>query len=269
MEHTEVNRLLERVRVKYGYDFTEYSTASMKRRIAQFMIANKIAGMEQLQAELESNEELLEQFIQGISVTVTEMFRDPSFYRAMREKVIPRLATYPVIKVWLAGCATGEEIYSVAILLKEAGLYNRSVIYATDINQRSLKTAKQGIYPIAKMKDYTSNYIKAGGISDFSSYYKANFESVLMDKSLKKNIVFASHNLTADKRFNEFQLILCRNVLIYFNQELQNKVINLFYDSLCPFGFLALGNKESLLFSEKRSLFEDTDKREKIFMKAK
>jgi chemotaxis protein methyltransferase CheR len=214
-------------------------------------------------------EKLLEEFIQEVSVTVTEMFRDPAFYKSLRAKVMKRLATYPFIKIWIAGCATGEEVYSIAILLQEEGLLSRSVIYATDINQKSLQMAKDGVYAVDNMKAYTSNYQKAGGTNSFSEYYKAKYNSVIFDKALKQNIVFAAHNLAVDKSFNEFQLIICRNVLIYFNQQLQNRVVDLFYDSLCPFGFLGLGSKESLLFSDKKKCFEDVDRREKIFMKSK
>lgn len=231
------------------------------------MNEHKIYDIEELKAQLLSDEEFFEQFIQNASVTVTEMFRDPMFYKALREKVLPRLGTYPIIKIWLAGCATGEEVYSIAILLKEHGLFDRSIIYATDINQNSLRIAKEGIYHIDKMKDYTYNYIRSGGEGSFSSYYKANFDSVIMDKSLRKNIVFSPHNLAADKSFNEFQLIICRNVLIYFNQNLQNKILNLFYESLCTFGFLGLGNKESLLFTDKKKMFGEIDRKERIFIK--
>jgi chemotaxis protein methyltransferase CheR len=263
----ELKALLESIRAVYGYDFTEYAEASVIRRVENFMTTRKIATLEKLAAMLLNDEKLFEEFIQEVSVTVTEMFRDPAFYKSLRENVMKRLATYPFIKVWIAGCATGEEIYSIAILLHEENLLNRSVIYATDINQRSLQKAKDGVYPLANMKSYTANYQKAGGTGSFSEYYKAKYNSVMFDKALKQNIVFAPHNLATDMSFNEFQLIVCRNVLIYFNQQLQNKVINLFYESLCPFGFLGLGNKESLLFSEKKKLFEEVDKKEKIFMK--
>jgi chemotaxis protein methyltransferase CheR len=198
---------------------------------------------------------------------VTDMFRDPAFYKNLREKVMTRLGTYPFIKIWIAGCATGEEVYSVAILLQEEGLLSRSVIYATDINQKSLQIAKDGVYPVENMKAWTANYQKAESTGSFSQYYKSKYNSVMFDKSLKQNIVFAPHNLAVDRSFNEFQLIICRNVLIYFNQQLQNKVINLFYESLCPFGFLGLGNKESLLFSDKQKDFEEISRKEKIFIK--
>ena len=263
----EFKEFLESIRLQYGYDFTDYSEASVKRRVVHFMNNHKIKAFDQLLDVLLKNEDIFELFIQEISVTVTEMFRDPSFYKNLNEKVVGRLATYPFLKIWVAGCATGEEVYSIAILLKEANLLERSVIYATDINQKSLQVAKEGIYSLVNMKNYTTNYIKAGGKNSFSEYYKAKYGAAMFEKSLKQNIVFSPHNLTTDKSFNEFQLIICRNVLIYFNQVLQDKVINLFYESLCPFGFLGLGNKESLLFTSKRKSFEEVAKKERIFMK--
>ena len=267
IDHAQYNDLLESIHLVYGYDFTEYSEASVRRRIDLFMSNRKIASIPSLKDMILRDERLLEEFIQEISVTVTEMFRDPAFYRNLRELVMKRLATYPFIKVWIAGCATGEEVYSVAILLKEANLLQRSIIYATDINQKSLVTAKDGVYPAQNMKLYTQNYQQSGGTRSFSEYYFSRYNAVMIDKSLKQNIVFSSHNLVVDKAFNEFQLVICRNVMIYFNQQLQNKVINLFYESLCMFGFLCLGNKESLLFSDKRKNFEEVDRKEKIFMK--
>jgi chemotaxis protein methyltransferase CheR len=268
-DNKELKELLESIRFVYGYDFTGYAEASVHRRVNHFMSTRKIPALEKLGKLILQDEKLFEEFIQEISVTVTEMFRDPLFYKSLRENVLKRLATYPFIKVWIAGCATGEETYSVAILLQEEGLLNRSVIYATDINQKSLQVAKDGVYAVENMKAYTANYQKAGGTKPFSEYYKSRYNSVMFDKSLKQNIVFAPHNLAVDKSFNEFQMIICRNVLIYFNQQLQNMVISLFYESLCPFGFLGLGNKESLLFSDKKKYFEEIDRKEKIFIKSK
>jgi chemotaxis protein methyltransferase CheR len=267
-EVSEFKTLLESIRTAYGYDFTDYAEASVKRRITHFMSQKKISDLSQLAGLVLRDEKFFEEFVQELSVTVTEMFRDPSFYKSLRDNVTKRLATYPFIKIWIAGCATGEEVYSIAIMLKEEELLNRSVIYATDINQQSLQRAREGVFSVANMKNYTSNYQKAGGKESFSEYYKAGYDSVIFDKSLKQNIVFSPHNLAVDRSFNEFQLILCRNVLIYFNQQLQNKVIGLFYDSLCPFGFLGLGNKESLLFSDRKKNFEEIDRKEKIFMKS-
>jgi len=263
----EFRKFLESIRFVYGYDFTEYSEASVKRRTAHFMSGRKIDALDELGRILLQNEDIFEEFIQEVSVTVTEMFRDPTFYKSLREKVMKRLATYPAIRIWIAGCATGEEVYSIAIVLSEHDLLQRSIIYATDINQKSLQIAKEGIYSMTNMKAYTENYIKAGGQRSFSEYYKAKYDSVLFNKSLKQNIVFSPHNLTVDKSFNEFQMIICRNVLIYFNQDLQGKVINLFYESLCTFGLLGLGNKESLLFTSRKKNFEEIVKKERIYMK--
>jgi len=265
----EYKELLEAVRFIYGYDFTEYAELSVKRRITHFMEGRGIETVDKLGKILLKDENVFEEFVQHLSVTVTEMFRDPSFYKSVREIIHKRLATYPVIKVWLAGCATGQEVYSIAIVLKEEGLLERSIIYATDINQQSLQTAKQGIYALDGMKAYTQNYLLAGGDGEFSRYYMARHNSALFDRSLTQNMVFSPHNLASDKSFNEFQLIICRNVIMYFNQRLQDKVIGLLYESLCPFGFLGLGDKESLLLSDKRELFEETDRKEKIYRKIK
>lgn len=269
MDSKEYLDLLESVRMAYGYDFTDYAESSVKRRITHFMENRKITTIDALSKMLLKDEARFEEFVQELSVTVTEMFRDPFFYKSIRDSVIKRLATYPVIKIWIAGCATGEEVYSLAILLKEEGLLDRSLIYATDINQKSLDIAKEGVYPLANMKGYTHNYMQAGGMESFSSYYTAKYSSVLFEKTLKQNVVFAPHNLAADKSFNEFQLIICRNVLMYFNKNLQDKVLSLFHESLCHFGFLGLGDKESLLFADNKFCFEETDKKQKIYMKIK
>lgn len=259
--------LFELIHLRYGYDFTNYAGESLTRRSKLFMDDLKINSLETFSQLVLEDEHIFEEFIKYISVTVTEMFRDPTFFNAIKEKVIPRLATYPFIKVWIAGCATGEEAYSVAILLKETDLLYRSIIYATDINQKSLQIAKEGIYPISTAKQYTSNYLKAGGQKAFSQYYTAKYDFIIFDKSLKNNIVFAPHNLAVDESFNEFQIIICRNVLIYFNQTLQNRVVDLFYNSLCPFGFLGLGNKETLMFTNKNKFFHVVDKTERIYSK--
>lgn len=263
----DLKLLLHGIRETYGYDFTEYTETSIRRRSLYFMNSRNIKSAKELLMLLLQDEEVFEEFVRTISVTVTEMFRDPSFYACLRQKVMKRLATYPFIKVWVAGCATGEEVYSIAILLKEEGLLERSLIYATDINQYSLHLAKDGIFPMDLIKAYTLNYQKSGGQHDFSKYYVAQYNAALFDKSLRNNIVFAPHNLASDQSFNEFHLILCRNVLIYFNQALQNRVVNLFYDSLCTFGILGLGNKESLMFTEKYKFFDAVDRKEKVFIK--
>lgn len=259
--------LFEKIHVRYGYDFTNYAQDSLGRRSALFMDNLKIDSWEAFGARVLEDEHIFEQFIKFISVTVTEMFRDPAFYLDLKEKVIPILAKHSFIRVWVAGCATGEEAYSIAILLKERNLLNRSIIYATDINQNALQIAKKGIYPISSIKGYTANYLKAGGEKSFSEYYTAKYDLTTFDKSLRENIVFASHNLAVDTAFNEFHLVVCRNVLIYFNPTLQDRVINLFYDSLCPLGFLGLGSKESLLFATKREHFVEVNRKDRIFMK--
>lgn len=267
IDHDEFKDLLEAIRQRYGYDFTNYSEASLKRRVLQLLQSRKLESIAHLKGLLRADEREVERFIQEVTVNVTEMFRDPVFYATLREKVIQRLATYSYRKIWVAGCATGEEVYSLAILLEEEGLLDRSIIYATDINQQALEQARAGILPLDRMQKYTANYQQAGGRYAFSRYYVAKYGHVLLDKSLTRNVVFSPHNLAVDNSFNEFQLILCRNVMIYFNQTLQNRVINLFYDSLCPLGYLALGTKESLLFSDKERHFDKVDSRQKIYRK--
>lgn len=267
IDQNQLNTLLEAIKMVYGYDFTDYARASVVRRVDHFMTTNKIAGLTALSKLLLKDERAFAYFIEEFTVNVTEMFRDPAFFRSLREKGLKRLATYPFIKIWIAGCSTGEEVYSLAILLKEEGLLDRSVIYATDINQKALQAARDGVFHLNMMKKYTASYQKAGGKGSFSDYYHAKYDSAIIDRSLKQNIVFSMHNLANDTSFNEFQLIVCRNVLIYFNHALQNKAINLFHESLCPFGMLALGSKESLLFADKRGCFGEVDRREKIFIK--
>ena len=205
--------------------------------------------------------------LQDLSITVTEMFRDPSFYVSFRENVLPILKTYPFIKIWHAGCATGEEAYSMAIVMQEEGLYDMTTIYATDFNQRVLNQAKEGIFSNKMMKIYTTNYQLSGGKNSFSSYYTSDHENVIMNQSLKKNIVWANHNLVTDSVFAEAHLILCRNVLIYFNHDLQNKVQSLFYDSLINGGILCLGSKESLRFTDLHDEYKELDKKQRIFKK--
>lgn len=267
-EDEDVHNLLNAVRDVYGYDFTQYALASIKRRVAYFMEEAAIPSVKALQAGLLRDEALFERFIRQLTVNVTEMFRDPGFYLSLRENVMKRLATYPVIRIWIAGCSTGEEVYSMLIMLDEEGLLEKSVIYATDINQEAVQRAKEGVFRMGDIKSFTQNYIAAGGKKSLSDYYMAKYDAVLMHKALRENVVFAVHNLANDSSFNEFQMISCRNVLIYFNQQLQNKVINLFYESLCPFGIFCLGTKESLLFSEKSVNFKPVDKRQRIFIKS-
>ncbi|MDQ6814046.1 MAG: protein-glutamate O-methyltransferase CheR [Bacteroidota bacterium] len=261
----ELEELLCLVHHVYGYDFTNYSRASMHRRISRFIDDAGVSSIKDLTVSLTTDKTVFDFFLQRITVNVTEMFRDPQFYKIIREKVLPVIASYPTIKIWHAGCSSGEEVFSIAILLHEAKLLNRSKIYATDINPNNIEKAKKAILPLEVMKEYVGNYLNAGGESDFASYYTAMYDNAIIRKDLRENIVFSQHNLVTDQVFNEFQLILCRNVMIYFNRQLQNKVINLFYSSLSTFGFLALGIKESLLFSDIKNKFEVISNPEKIF----
>lgn len=269
MTTEELADLLHLIQENYGYDFKDYSKASIKRRVLRCMELSNLKTSYDFKYRLVNDREYFKWFLEAVTVNVTEMFRDPEFYKEMRTKVFPKLATYPVIKIWHAGCATGEEVYSMAIMLKEEGLLDRVKIYATDINPLNIEKARQGIMPLANIKSYTHNYIRAGGKTDFSNYYTANYGSAIILKELKKNILFSEHNLVTDQVFNEFQLICCRNVLIYFNRELKNKVIRLFYDSLSPLGYLAIGNKESLLFTDAKERFETVSAENKIFKKKK
>ena len=264
-ENIEIELLIEAIYKKYGYDFRHYSRSSLKRRILYRMNSSNLKSISEMLHRVLYDLKFFEKLLLDLSVNVTEMFRDPFFYKDLRKEVIPVLKTYPFLKIWHAGCATGEEVYSFAIILKEEGLYDRTQIYATDFNEVILHKAKQGIIPLDQIKDYTSNYQQAGGKESFSNYYTAKYDSALIDQSLKKNIVFSDHNLATDGVFGEMNLIMCRNVLIYFQKELQNRAIGLFRESLCHLGFLCLGSKESLMFSEYEKNFEAVAKKSKIF----
>jgi chemotaxis protein methyltransferase CheR len=206
-------------------------------------------------------------FVEELTVNVTEMFRDPVFFQRLREEILPELARHPFIRIWHAGCSTGEEVYSMAILLKEAGLLQRSLLYATDINPAVLEVLKKGIYPLRYMKQYSENYIQSGGTQDFSRYYTAKYDWVKLDEGLQKRMVISPHNLVSDSSFNEFQLIICRNVLIYFSKKLQNKALQLIDNSLEPTGFIALGGKESLKYSSIASRYKQLPRRQRIWRK--
>lgn len=245
----EIEYLIKDVYELYGYDFSMYSRASFKRRVNRICVIDKFTSFAELRYTLINDPEYLKRFIEEITVNVTEMFRDPYFFKVLREKILPQLGTYPLIRIWVAGCSTGEEAYSVAILLKEAGLYHKCLIYATDINPSVLETASSGVFPLQQMKVYSENYILSGGKRDFSDYYTANYDSARFDKSLKEKMILSTHNLVSDSSFNSFQLIVCRNVLIYFDMMLQERVFNLFDNSLENLGYLALGSKETLRFS--------------------
>ena len=263
----EISLLLEAIYQKYGYDFRQYSKAHINRRIRNRMTRSRLEDVSQIQSKVLRDETFAHELLQDLSITVTEMFRDQDFYKSLRENVIPVLKTYPFIKIWHAGCATGEEAYSMAIILQEEGLYERTTIYATDFNQHALNTAKEGIFSNALMKEYTINYQLSGGKKSFSDYYTSNYDNVIMNQSLKKNIVWANHNLVTDSVFAEVHLVLCRNVLIYFNNSLQNKVQKLFYDSLINGGILCLGAKEGLRFTDFFEKYTELDKKQRIFKK--
>lgn len=258
-----LNDLLE----LHGYDFTDYSKASLKRRINRLFTLDRFPSFAEFRYRLKHDPSYVRRFIEQITVPVTEMFRDPGFYKVLREEVLPVLGTYPVIRIWHAGCATGEEVYSMAILLKEANLLHKSLLYATDINPEVLERARAGIFPLTLIKQYTENYINSGGKQDFSSYYSANYDHAKFDGSLSTKMIFSTHNLVSDRSFNEFQLILCRNVLIYFDRQLQTRVFELFTDSLDNLGFLALGSKETLRFSTVAPNYKAVSAKEKIWRK--
>lgn len=255
----EVECLIKDVYELYGYDFSLYSRASFKRRVNRICLIDKFTSFAELRYTIINDPEYLKHFIEEITVNVTEMFRDPYFFKVLREKIVPQLGTYPLIRIWVAGCSTGEEAYSIAILLKEANLYQKSLIYGTDINPSVLETARAGVFPLQQMKLYSENYMLSGGKQDFSRYYTANYDSVRFDKSLQEKLILSTHNLVSDSSFNSFQLIICRNVLIYFDKELQERVFNLFDASLENLGYLALGSKETLRFSNLGKSYHQID----------
>jgi len=263
----EIDLLLEAVYKKYGYDFRNYSKAHLKRRIFHRLSMAGLSSVSDLQGKILWDRSFFNSFLQDLSINVTEMFRDPEFYGAFREKVIPLLSTYAHIKIWHAGCSTGEEVYSAAILLREENLLNRVQIYATDFNKNVLESAKEGIFRDKDMELYSQNYLKAGGKSKLSDYYTSKYGSVIFDKSLTRKVVFADHNLATDDVFAEVNLIFCRNVLIYFDKTLQNRVLHLFTRSLSNRGILCLGTKESLRFTELEKNYVVIDKTNKIYRK--
>jgi chemotaxis protein methyltransferase CheR len=269
LEHLEIELLLEGVFRHYGFDFRSYAYASIRRRLWKRVQGEEggLRTISDLQARILHDPDAMERLLLDLSVHVTAMFRDPSFYREFREKVVPLLRTYPFIRIWHAGCSTGEEVFSMAILLEEEGLYDRARLYATDINDVVLQRAKQGIFPLERMQEYTDNYIKAGGTRSFSEYYTAMYDGALFSPSLTRNVVFSPHNLVTDRSFSEFHVIFCRNVLIYFDKTLQNRVHRLFYESLVMFGVLALGGKESLKFSQFEPRYEKLSPTEKLYKK--
>lgn len=267
LEDIELDLLLEGVKRWRGYDFTNYARASLRRRVAALMSKEGIAHVAEAISPLLRNDAVFNQFLKEMSVTVTEMFRDPEFYATFRKKVLPLLRSYPLLKIWHAGCATGEEVYSMAMLLDEEGIYERSRIYATDFNNESLDTAAAGIYPTERMKGFLENHNRSEPKGSFSDYIHASYSVAKMADKLKRNITFANHNLVTDHVFGEMNVVICRNVLIYFNKDLQDRVLGLFRDSLCHRGFLCLGSKESLRFSAVAQDFEDVSQEHRIFRK--
>jgi chemotaxis protein methyltransferase CheR len=263
----DVELVLRDIHELYGYDFTNYSRASLKRRINRLITADRFTSFAEFRYRVRSDKEYFTRFVEQITVNVTEMFRDVSFYKTVREQILPVLATRPMIRIWHAGCSTGEEVYSMAILLHEADLLKKSLLYATDINPAVLTQVRDGIFPLSQMKQYSENYNLSGGKRDFSSYYTAQYSSAKFDEFLGKKIVLATHNLVSDGSFNEFQLILCRNVMIYFDKPLQDRALRLFYDSLEMLGYLALGSKETVKFSEVGARFKQVENKEKIWRK--
>lgn len=269
LEDMQLESILNDLFDIYGYDFTDYSRASIKRRVQRMISIDKPVSFAEFRFKLRSSQEYFNRFVEQVTVNVTEMFRDVSFYKTMREEILPVLSTWPLIRIWHAGCSTGEEVYSMAILLHEANLLQKSLLYATDINPSVLETVRTGIFPLNQMKQYSENYILSGGKKDFSSYYTAQYNAAKFDEQLGKRIIIATHNLVSDRSFNEFQLILCRNVMIYFDKELQERALELFDDSLETLGYLALGAKETLKFSAVSVKYKQLDSKEKIWRKIK
>jgi chemotaxis protein methyltransferase CheR len=269
LERLEIELLLEGVFRHYGFDFRSYAFASIRRRLWKRVEGEGLQTVSELAARILHDPDAMERLLLDLSVNVTAMFRDPSFYQEFREKVVPLLRTYPFIRIWHAGCSTGEEVFSMAILLEEEGLYDRARLYATDINDVVLQRARQGIFPLDRMQEYTENYIRAGGKQSFSQYYTAKYDGAIFKPELTRNIVFSQHNLVTDRSFSEFNVIFCRNVLIYFDKALQNRVHALFYDSLVMFGLLALGSKESLKFSQYEPCYEKLSPTEKLYRKVR
>jgi chemotaxis protein methyltransferase CheR len=268
-EALELQLLLEGIYRQYGFDFREYAPASLKRRVWRRVQEEHAGTITGLLERVLHDADVMERLLLDLSINVTSMFRDPTFYAAFREQVVPMLRTYPFTRIWIAGCSTGEEVYSLSILLHEEGIYDRTRIYATDINETVLGRAREGVFPLEKMQEYTENYIRAGGKRSFSEYYLAKYEGALFDRTLTDNVVWAPHNLVQDRGFNMFNVILCRNVMIYFDRALQTRVHQLFYDSLERLGILALGHKESIRFTGIENAYQELDVHERLYRKVR
>jgi chemotaxis protein methyltransferase CheR len=269
LESLEIELLLEGVHRRYGFDFRNYAGAALRRRLWRRARAEGVDSISGLQERVLHNPACMQRLLLDLSISVTSMFRDPSFYAAFRERAVAHLRTYPFVRLWVAGCSTGEEVYSLAIVLDEEELYDRTRIYATDINDAVLEQARSGVYALDKMREYTQNYIRAGGRRAFSEYYVTDGAGAHFSPALRRNVVFAQHNLVSDRSFNEFHAIVCRNVMIYFDRELQARVHRLFYESLVTFGVLALGQKESIRFTPFADRYEELDHAEKLYRKVR
>ena len=261
----EISLLAEAIYRQYGFDFRDYAYASFKRRVENVVRAEGLATITGLQERILHDPECLKRFLLALSVNVTSVFRDPEFFLTFRKQVAPILRTYPFLRIWHAGCSTGEEVYSMAILLQEEGLYARSRIYATDMNEAVLHQAREGIFPLAEAEEYNANYLWAGGKKALADYYTSGYGNAIFNALLKENILFSQHNLAQDGSFNEFHVILCRNVMIYFNKTLQERVHRLLYESLAPFGILGLGSKETLQFTPREKDYETLEAGARIY----
>jgi chemotaxis protein methyltransferase CheR len=269
LQALEIELLLTGLAERYGYDFRHYARASLTRRVRKIMHHDDVPSVSALQSKLLHDVDAAMRFVAAVSVHTTAMFRDPDVYRLLRADVIPLLRTYPFVRIWHAGCSSGEEVYSLAILLEEEGLYDRCRIYATDISDTILERARQGVFSLRAMREYTRAYQAAGGTRDFSSYYVADHENAAFRTSLRKQLVFSQHNLVCDSAFNEFQLIVCRNVLLYFDQTLRQRAHNLFHSSLSNFGLLVLGKKESLRFTEQAASYHELRDGVRVYRKVR
>jgi len=269
LDEGELKELLADVFKRTGYDFRDYSLSSMRRRIQRILDSERLGTIRELRERFLYDAKMNRRFVEALSVPTTEMFRDPAVFKIVRQKLLPNLKDVPLLRIWSMGCSTGEEAYSIAILLEEEGLYERSRIYATDMNEMFLQKAKEGIFPLRLMQDYTSNYLDSGGCADFSGYYTVGYDSVVFHERLKRNIVFSHHNVAIDQSFNEFSMIFCRNVLIYFNSKLQERVYDLIDESLAMNGYLVLGEKEALRSGTARGAYEQVQRPHKVFRRLK
>tara|TARA_Y100001968_G_scaffold313906_1_gene338654 strand:- start:441 stop:1280 length:840 start_codon:yes stop_codon:yes gene_type:complete len=268
IEDIEIQLLLDAVYRHYHYDFRHYARASIKRRLLQARSQWGYDSISDIQSAVLHDESILPKLLNFLTVQVSEMFRDPSYFRALREKVVPHLRTYPSLKVWVAGCSQGEELYSLAVLFAEEGLFERTIFYATDINPAALRAAQAGIYPLDRIQLFTENHRLSGGHSSLSDHYTADYDRAVFSKSLRERTVFSDHSLVTDAAFGEMHLISCRNVLIYFDRELQDRVVGLFGESLVRGGFLGIGSKESLRFSEHADMFAEFVREERIYRRS-